>query len=179
LELIVCRLCQAVAYAPVAISLHFQEILNLISSFDSPRLITLLLPYISKDPSEALALTAPATAADSRDDQLGNQSRQATRLLALQSLSSAVGHLSSAQLLELLPSITDVVLPHFTSSLVDIRKAVVFILVEIYMIIGDSLYPFVKGLAPSQRKLLTVYIDRQLNRTSSSNAHIASMPYEM
>jgi hypothetical protein len=158
-----------VAYAPVAISLHFQEILNLISSFDSPRLITLLLPYISKDPSEALTLDSP-------DDQIGNQPRQATRLLALQSLSCAVGHLSSSQLLELLPSVTDVVLPHFTSSLVDIRKGVVFILVEIYMIIGDSLYPYVKGLAPSQRKLLTVYIDRQLNRSSSAN--IASMPYE-
>jgi hypothetical protein len=116
-------------------------------------------------------MTSPS---DQSDD---NPPRQAIRLLALQSLSCAVTHLTSPQLLELLPSITEVVLPHFTSSLVDIRKGVVFILVEVYMIIGDALYPFVKGLAPSQRKLLTVYIERQMNRGSSAEG--AAMPYDL
>jgi hypothetical protein len=177
----VCRLCQAVAYAPVAISLHFQEILNLISSFDSSRLILLLLPYISRDSSAPL-LDHPSSTHHDQDDSSSASSspRQAIRLLALQSLSCAVTHLTSPQLLELLPAITEVVLPHFTSSLVDIRKGVVFILVEVYLIIGDSLYPFVRGLAPSQRKLLTVYIERQMNRsTSHSHSVEAAMPYEM
>lgn len=142
--------------------------MNLISSFDSPRIITLLLPYITKD--------STPTSADLLDDQDEN-SKQATRLLALQSLPTAITHLTSPQLIELLPSIIEAVLPHFTSSLVDIRKGVVFILVEIYLIIGDSLYPYVKGLAPSQKKLLTVYIERQMNR--NSHVHHASMPYDM
>jgi CLIP-associating protein 1/2 len=84
--------------------------------------------------------------------------------MALHVLTSNIKHLTSAQLLTLLSSTSMMssILPHFGSPQVDIRKAVVFTLVEIYLIVGDQLYPFVKNLAQSQKKLLTVYIERQL-----------------
>lgn len=91
--------------------------------------------------------------------------QQSVLVLSLQSLCSTITHLKSSELLELLPNIITIILPHFSSPLVDIRKNVIFILVEIYLIVGDQLYPYVKGLAPSQRKLLTVYIERQINRS--------------
>jgi hypothetical protein len=163
LELIVCRLCQAVSYTPVAITLHFQEILSLISALDPPRIILLLLPYVTSKTSS------------SPSNPLNEDSNQQIRLLALQTLSQAIPHLSSSQLLELLSDISSEILPYFTSSSVDIRKAVVFVYVEIYMIVGDALYPYVRGLAPSQRKLLTVYIERQMNRSSVP----VSMPYDV
>jgi hypothetical protein len=47
---------------------------------------------------------------------------------------------------------------------VDLRKAVIFVLVEIYLVIGDALYPNIQELSPPQRKLLTIYIDRKIRQ---------------
>ena len=40
-------------------------------------------------------------------------------------------------------------------------QAVIFVLVESYMVIGDALYPFVSALPLPQKKLLTIYISKQ------------------
>ena len=40
-------------------------------------------------------------------------------------------------------------------------QAVMFVLVESYMVIGDALYPFVSALPLPQKKLLTIYISKQ------------------
>jgi hypothetical protein len=135
----------------VAISLHCEQILSLASALDPPRFAYLLLPFIS-------------VGSGSNSE---NQHQQHTRLLSLHAMSAAVTHLNSSDLIRLLPELTSAILPHFSSSLVDIRKSVVFVLVEVYMKVGDTLYPFVKDLAASQRKLLTVYIERQMTRNKS------------
>ena len=156
MELIVCRLCQAASYAPIAVSLHFEQILSLMAPLDSVCLVRLLLPYV----------TAPLSADEVRGNTTdGNTCNQHTRLLALRTLADAVKHLKSSQLIEMLPQISTIILPLFSSPLVDIRKSVVFVLVEVYMMVGDELHPFVRDLAPSQRKLLTVYIERQMNNS--------------
>jgi hypothetical protein len=50
--------------------------------------------------------------------------------------------------------------------MVHLRKAVIFLLVEMYLVIGDALYPYVQELAAPQRKLLTIYIQKQVENKS-------------
>mmetsp|Transcript_248 Transcript_248/g.445 ORF Transcript_248/g.445 Transcript_248/m.445 type:complete len:1648 (-) Transcript_248:185-5128(-) len=157
MELIVSRLCEAAAFAPVAVSLHFEQILSIVSALAPSRFVRLLLPYITVDPTTENESTTG-------DEQEKDAYKQHTRLMSLHAMTAGVKYLSSSELIELLPILAPAVLPHFTSPLVDIRKSVVFVLVEIYMIVGDALHPYVKTLAPSQRKLLTVYIERQMSR---------------
>jgi hypothetical protein len=157
MELIVCRLCQAASYAPIAVSLHFEQIMALMAPLDPACLIQLLLPYVAAD------APASAVAAGSGDGSMDDSDyKQHTRLLALRAMCDGVKHLQSPALISLLSQISSVILPLFSSPLVDIRKSVVFVLVEVYMIVGDELHPYVRNLAPSQRKLLTVYIERQM-----------------
>lgn len=53
-------------------------------------------------------------------------------------------------------------LPQFSSKLTDIRKTVVFVLVEINAIVGQQiLQPFLLDLTPAQSKLLMIYIARK------------------
>jgi hypothetical protein len=87
------------------------------------------------------------------------------RLLALRVLGQCVSHLTSPELISALPMITACVIPSFRSSLVDIRQAVVQVLVNAYVLVGDVLYPFIKELPPQQKKLLTIYIERQMKKT--------------
>lgn len=159
------RLCNAAAFAPVAISLHCEQILSLASALDPVRFTYLLLPFISADSSRSSVNSSTSMLASGGGS--GSENFQHTRLLSLHALSATVSHLKSADLISLLPELTEAILPHFSSPLVDTRKSVVFVLVEVYMKVGDTLYPYVKDLAASQRKLLAVYIERQMNRSIS------------
>jgi len=47
-------------------------------------------------------------------------------------------------------------------------QAVIFVLVEAYMVVGDALHPFVNTLPMPQKKLLTIYIDKQMNGNKAS-----------
>jgi hypothetical protein len=54
---------------------------------------------------------------------------------------------------------------------------VVGAIVQMYVLVGDVLHPYVKELPPQQKKLLTIYIDRQLklgggNGSSSSSSSV-------
>ena len=62
--------------------------------------------------------------------------QQTLRLVALTALAETVKHLSGPILLGEMPSIVPSALPLFGSHLVDIRKAVVFLLVEIFMVVA-------------------------------------------
>jgi CLIP-associating protein 1/2 len=60
----------------------------------------------------------------------------------------------------------DVVLPGVVVALgntsSEVRKAAVFCLVDVYMILGEQVMPYLaKDLTPSQMKLVTIYIGRQ------------------
>jgi hypothetical protein len=145
---------QAAAFAPVAVTLHAEQILSDLARFDALRFIRIALPYAS------------ATSSGGREGMGGSPH---VRLLALHVIAAAIKHIQSAQLLIELPMLVEIVIPSLSSALVDIRKAVVFVLVESYLVIGDVLYPFVSDLPPPQRKLLTIYIDKQMHRNVSTN----------
>lgn len=48
----------------------------------------------------------------------------------------------------------------FGSPLAEVRKSVVFSLVEAWKVLGDELLPQLAPLPPSQHKLVAVYIER-------------------
>ena len=54
----------------------------------------------------------------------------------------------------------------------DVRKAVVFCLVDMYMVLGEQLTPHLAVLSTSQLKLVTIYI----NRTAKARADRAVSP---
>ena len=97
---------------------------------------------------------------------LGTQSYHHVVLLCMHILQAAVKNISCSALLLELPILLPLILPAFKSPLVDVRKAVVFVLVEMYMVVGDSLHCHVSDLTPPQKKLLTIYIDRQMSQRS-------------
>jgi uncharacterized RDD family membrane protein YckC len=160
-DLLACRLCQAAAFAPVAVTLHSEQVLTDLAHFDPRRLVQLLVPFASTPPASASATAlSPAEVFSYSNKHQGASPN--VRLLALHVLAATVRHLSSSQLLAEMPSLVAAALPSLSSSLVDLRKAVIFVLVEAFLVVGDALYPFVEDLPPPQRKLLTIYIDRKM-----------------
>jgi hypothetical protein len=73
--------------------------------------------------------------------------------------------ITSPELLTILPMIIQYGKQALTDALVDIRQAVIVLFVEIYLILGDALFPYVEELTSSQKKLLTIYIEKKLKST--------------
>jgi len=76
--------------------------------------------------------------------------------------------MTSSQLLDLLPKLIPIILPSLQSAIADLRKSVIFILVEVYLSIGEALFPHIQSLTPPQRKLLTIYIDKKMADRSTN-----------
>lgn len=49
------------------------------------------------------------------------------------------------------------------------RKAVVFTLVEVHLVMGEDLEPHLDPLSPSQLKLLRIYVKRSQDRLGTSH----------
>ena len=155
IEVLADKLCRAGEFVPQPIAQSLEMILSELSKQDAVRLVTALLPYATLDTSCSSSSSTISSNNAGENPQV--------RILALHALCASIKHLSSAQLLNLLPSLVPAVLSSVNSSLADLRKAVIFILVEVYLSVGDSVFPFVNTLTPPQRKLLTIYIEKRLN----------------
>jgi len=75
-------------------------------------------------------------------------------------LSKLVGRFSQEELLAQLPSFLPALLDAFGSQIVDVRKSVVFCLVDIYIMIGKSFLPYLEGLNSQQLRLINLYANR-------------------
>jgi len=160
MELIVSRLCVAVTYAPVTIGFQCEQLLCDIALLNPPRFLRIIVPFASITPPQSTPLPSPERGGSSKEPQLDDSCVQ-MRLLGLHVLASMIKHVPSPQLLQELDSILASVLPSFASPLVDVRKAVVTVLCELYGVIGDALYPYIANeLTPQQKKLLALYIQR-------------------
>jgi CLIP-associating protein 1/2 len=53
----------------------------------------------------------------------------------------------------------------FNSPSADVRKAVVDAMVSMYDSLGDWLLPQLSGLSPAQQKLVTIYINRAMEKS--------------
>ncbi len=165
-------MCRAGEFVPLPIAQSLEMILSELSKQDAVRLVTALLPYATLDTSSNSSSCSSGFGGidNSSSDNNAGENPQ-VRILALHALCASVKHLSSAQLLSLLPNLVPAVLSSVNSSLADLRKAVIFILVEVYLSVGDSVFPFVNTLTPPQRKLLTIYIEKRLNERKQSVAN--------
>ena len=172
LDLLAAKLCQAAAFAPAAVALHCEQILIDLAPSDALRLLRVLLPYTidpaAPQPSlKASNTTAALTTVPPTTTKIqGKGTDPAIRLLALHVLAETLKHMPSPHILPEMPALIQAVIPSLSCSIVDLRKAVVFVLVEVYVLIGDALYPYVQELPPPQKKLLTIYIDRQMHKKS-------------
>ena len=82
-------------------------------------------------------------------------------LTAIKMLNRAVVRLGEGEHLKVyVPPLFPGLLAAFASNSADVRKAVVFIIVDMYLLLGNWLQSFLEPLSTSQRRLLTIYINR-------------------
>ncbi|KAL2945478.1 CLIP-associated protein [Bienertia sinuspersici] len=71
-----------------------------------------------------------------------------------------VGRLSQEELMAQLPSFLPALFDAFGNQSADVRKTVVFCLVDIYIMLGKAFLPHLEGLNSTQLRLVTIYANR-------------------
>jgi CLIP-associating protein 1/2 len=79
---------------------------------------------------------------------------------AVKMVSKAVLRLDHSTLLPLVHRVLPGLYSAFKHQNADVRKAVVFCLVDMYSVLGDDMTPFLSELNTSQLRLVTIYINR-------------------
>ena len=119
----------------------------LLGMSDAHRCMAVLVPVVMKEPPPTLQL-------------------------AVRLQSKLVPRFSQLQLLAILPQVLPPLFEAFKNPNADVRKAVVFCLVDMYMVLGEQLTPHLAVLSTSQLKLVTIYI----NRTAKARADRTASP---
>ncbi|XP_022682570.1 CLIP-associated protein isoform X3 [Setaria italica] len=102
------------------------------------------------DPFRCLAIIVPLLASDD----------EKTLVMCINCLTKLVGRLSHDELVTQLPSFLPAVFDAFSNQSPDVRKAVVFCLVDMYIILGKEFVPYLEGLSSTQLRLVTIYANR-------------------
>jgi CLIP-associating protein 1/2 len=71
-----------------------------------------------------------------------------------------VGRLSEEELMNQLPTFLPALFDAFSNQSPDVRKTVVFCLVDIYIMLGKAFVPYLEGLNSTQLRLVTIYANR-------------------
>ena len=140
-------LCKVSEQVPVACQLLFEQLLEQVAHYDAQRLVHIVCRFAM--PAQGVSHSSTSSSS--------------LRVMALHVLSASIRFMSAAQLLEEVESaVVPAAIAALNSPLVDLRKASIFVLVEMYLIVGDALYPYLQELSPPQRKLLTIYIEKKI-----------------
>ncbi|XP_027364185.1 CLIP-associated protein-like [Abrus precatorius] len=83
-----------------------------------------------------------------------------TLVTCINCLTKLVGRLSEEELMAQLPSFLPALFEAFGNQSADVRKTVVFCLVDIYIMLGKAFLPYLQGLNSTQLKLVTIYANR-------------------
>ncbi|KAF7804570.1 CLIP-associated protein-like isoform X1 [Senna tora] len=83
-----------------------------------------------------------------------------TLVTCINSLTKLVSRLSQEELMTQLPSFLPALFEAFGNQSADVRKTVVFCLVDIYIMLGKAFLPYLEGLNSTQLKLVTIYANR-------------------
>lgn len=75
-------------------------------------------------------------------------------------LTKLVSRLPEEELISQLPSFLPSIFDAFGSQSPDVRKSVVFCLVDIYILLGKAFLPYLEGLSSTQLRLVTIYANR-------------------
>jgi CLIP-associating protein 1/2 len=81
-------------------------------------------------------------------------------VICISCLTKLVGRLPSEELMEKLPSFLPVLFDAFGNQNAEVRKTVVFCLVEIYIVLGKAFVPYLGSLSSTQLRLVTIYANR-------------------
>uniref|UniRef100_A0A453P3F0 TOG domain-containing protein n=1 Tax=Aegilops tauschii subsp. strangulata TaxID=200361 RepID=A0A453P3F0_AEGTS len=102
------------------------------------------------DPFRCLAVIVPLLVTDD----------EKTLVMCINCLTKLVGRLSQEELVAQLPSFLPALFDAFSNQSPDIRKTVVFCLVDIYIMLGKAFVPYLEGLSSTQLRLVTIYANR-------------------
>ncbi|TVU29212.1 hypothetical protein EJB05_20770 [Eragrostis curvula] len=110
------------------------------------------------DPFRCLAVIVPLLVSD----------EEKTLFMCINCLTKLVGRLSQEELLTQVPSFLPSLFDAFSNQSPDVRKvltillmnAVVFCLVDIYIMLGKAFVPYLEGLNSTQLRLVTIYANR-------------------
>ncbi|WCJ38160.1 CLIP-associated protein [Euphorbia peplus] len=83
-----------------------------------------------------------------------------TLVTCINCLTKLVGRLSQEELMTQLPSFLPALFEAFGNPSADVRKTVVFCLVDIYIMLGKAFLPYLEGLNSTQLRLVTIYANR-------------------
>ncbi|XVF72145.1 hypothetical protein PTKIN_Ptkin12aG0096700 [Pterospermum kingtungense] len=83
-----------------------------------------------------------------------------TLVICINCLTKLVGRLSQQELMAQLPSFLPALFEAFGNQSADVRKTVVFCLVDIYIMLGKAFLPHLEGLNSTQLRLVTIYANR-------------------
>ncbi|XP_009799876.1 CLIP-associated protein [Nicotiana tabacum] len=83
-----------------------------------------------------------------------------TLVTCINCLTKLVGRFSQEELMSQLPSFLPALFDAFGNQSADVRKTVVFCLVDIYIMLGKAFLPYLEGLNSTQLRLVTIYANR-------------------
>ncbi|KAK3142128.1 hypothetical protein QOZ80_4BG0342570 [Eleusine coracana subsp. coracana] len=102
------------------------------------------------DPFRSLAVIVPLLVSD--DEKI--------LVVCINCLTKLVGRLSQEELIDQLPTFLPALFDAFNNQSPDVRKTVVFCLVDIYIMLGKAFAPYLEGLSSTQLRLVTIYANR-------------------
>ncbi|KAH7387488.1 hypothetical protein KP509_16G025400 [Ceratopteris richardii] len=102
------------------------------------------------DPYRCLSVVVP----------LLNSEDEKTLVTCISCLTKLVGRLPSEDLMAQLPSFLPALFDAFGNQSADVRKTVVFCLVDIYIVLGKAFLPYLGSLSSTQLRLVTIYANR-------------------
>eukprot|EP00793_Prasinoderma_coloniale_P004100 PRCOL_00006275-RA len=118
-------------------------------------------------PQRALDTLLPIVAAGARGKNGGAPGPEgygdgATSLqAAIKALARAVSRMRPDALMSRCAAVLPPLFEAFDSASADVRKAVVFALVDMWVVLGDALTPHLGALSTSQLKLVTIYVNKE------------------
>ncbi|EOY05437.1 CLIP-associated protein, putative isoform 1 [Theobroma cacao] len=102
------------------------------------------------DPFRCLSITVPLLIAGD----------EKTLIICIKTLTKLVRRLSQEELLAQLPSFLPILFDAFSNQSAEVRKTVVFCLVDIYVMLGKAFLPYLQDLNGAQLRLVTIYANR-------------------
>ncbi|KAL0284199.1 UNVERIFIED_CONTAM: CLIP-associated protein [Sesamum angustifolium] len=117
-------------------------------SNNSERCLTILLSQY--DPFRCLSVIVPSLVTED----------EKTLITSINCLTKLVVRLSQEELMAQLPSFLPALFDAFGNQSADVRKTVVFCLVDIYIMLGKPFLPYLEGLNSTQLRLVTIYANR-------------------
>eukprot|EP00250_Pteridium_aquilinum_P029698 c39971_g1_i1 orf=592-5070(-) len=102
------------------------------------------------DPYRCLSVVVP----------LLNSEDEKTLVTCIGCLTKLVGRLPPEDLMAQLPSFLPALFDAFGNQSADVRKTVVFCLVDIYIVLGKAFLPYLGSLSSTQLRLVTIYANR-------------------